>query len=217
LVFKRRKQRSYAQIFSEGLYPRGGWARAVSYVLLRLRRLPDPPHKIARGIAAGIFVCFTPLFGLHIFLAILLAFVMQGNILAAIMATFFGNPLTFPIIATLAVELGSWMLGMPGGIHLPSIVGAFSNASIELWYNFIAMFTDDVTHWDRLDEFYFRVFKPYLVGGIVPGVVFGVAAYMISRPLIGAYQKNRIKRLKKKYQKRRQADAAKADAQSKRD
>lgn len=212
-MFKRRKQRTYAQAFSHGIYPRGGWARAVSYVLLRLKRLPDPPHRIARGIAAGVFVCFTPFFGLHIFLAMALAFVMQGNIFAAVMATFFGNPFTFPIIAAVAVALGSWMLGMPTNAHLSDIVPAFADASVELWYNFTAMFSDEITHWERLDQFYFRIFKPYMVGGIVPGVFAGVTAYMISRPLIAAYQKNRIKRLKKKYQKRR-AEAAKADAAS---
>ena len=211
-MFKRRKQRTFKELLTEGIYPRGGWSRAVSYVLLRLRRLPDPPHKIARGISAGIFICFTPFFGFHIILAVILAFVMQGNIMAAIMATFFGNPITFPIIASLAVELGSWMLGMQDGVHLPNIVTAFSNASLELWYNFTAMFTEEITHWDRLDWFYARVFKPYLVGGMVPGVFFGVLSYVVSRPLIAAYQKNRIKRLKKKYQKRREADAARADA-----
>ncbi|MEE9429021.1 MAG: DUF2062 domain-containing protein [Paracoccaceae bacterium] len=211
-MFKRRKRRTFKEILTEGVYPRGGWSRAVSYVLLRLRRLPDPPHKIARGISAGIFICFTPFFGFHIILAVILAFVMQGNIIAAIMATFFGNPITFPIIASLAVELGSWMLGMQGGVHLPNIVTAFSNASLELWYNFTAMFTEEITHWDRLDWFYARVFKPYLVGGMVPGVFFGVLSYVVSRPLITAYQKNRIKRLKKKYQKRREAETARADA-----
>jgi len=214
-VFKRRKQRTYRQAITEGLYPRGGWSRAVSYVWHRLRRLPDPPHKIASGIAAGIFVCFTPFFGFHILLAMVLAFVMQGNIVAAIMATFFGNPLTFPIIAGLAVELGSWMLGMPDSVQLPNVVTAFSNASIELWYNLGAMFSDEVTRWDRLSWFYARVFKPYLVGGLVPGVFAGVAAYVVSRPLITVYQKNRIRRLKKKYQKRRDAEAAKADAGAK--
>ncbi len=211
-MFKRRIQRTYAQIFSEGIYPRGGWSRALSYILIRLRRLPDPPHKIARGIAAGIFICFTPFFGLHIILAMLLAFVMQGNILAAILATFFGNPITFPIIATISVKLGLWMLGMPGALHLYSIVGAFSDASVELWYNFRAMFNDDVTQWGRLDWFFLHVFKPYMVGGMVPGVFAGVFAYMVSRPLIAAYQKRRIKRLKKKYEKRRKLAAARADA-----
>jgi len=212
LVFKRRKKRSYGRAFAEGIYPRGGWSRATSYVLLRLRRLPDPPHKIARGIAAGVFVSFTPFFGFHFFLAMGLSFVMQGNILAAIIATFFGNPLTFPIIATIAVDLGSWMLGQPSGMQLPSIVVAFSSASLELWYNFTAIFTPEVARWDRLSWFYQRVFLPYLVGGIIPGVITGVVAYSVSRPLITAYQKARIKRLKKRYKKRRKIEAAKADA-----
>lgn len=210
-MFKRRIKRSYARLIADGIYPRGGWTRAVSYVLHRLRRLPDPPHKIARGVAAGVFVCFTPFFGFHFFLAAILSFVMQGNILAAIMATFFGNPITFPIIATLAVDLGSWMLGLPGGMQLPGIVGAFSNASIEMWYNFTAMFTEEVTHWNRLDRFFQRVFLPYLVGGIVPGIVVGMIFYVITRPVIEAYQKGRIKRLKKRYEKRRQADVARAE------
>ncbi len=210
-MFKRRIKRSYARLIADGIYPRGGWTRAVSYVLHRLRRLPDPPHKIARGVAAGVFVCFTPFFGFHFFLAAILSFVIQGNILAAIMATFFGNPITFPIIATLAVDLGAWMLGLPGGMQLPGIVGAFSNASIEMWYNFTAMFTGEVTHWNRLDQFFETVFIPYLVGGIIPGVFTGLAFYVITRPVIEAYQKGRIKRLKKRYEKRRQADVARAE------
>lgn len=207
-MFKRRTRRTYAEV----VFPRGGWRRAASYVMHRLHRLPDPPYKIARGISAGVFVCFTPFFGVHFFLAMALAFVMQGNIVAAVIATFFGNPITFPIIAMLAVELGSRMLGLPGGMQLPGIVAAFSNASVELWFNFTAMFTDEVAHWGRLNRFFRLVFLPYLVGGIVPGVFVAVGAYSASRPLIAAYQKNRIMRMKKKYQKRRNALAAKADA-----
>lgn len=213
-MFKRRKKRTYGQMVAEGIYPRGGWTRAVSYVLHRLRRLPDPPHKIARGISAGVFVCFTPFFGFHFVLAALLSFVMQGNILAAIMATFFGNPITFPIIITISVDLGSWMLGLPGAQQLPAIVGAFSDASIEIWYNFTAMFTEDKTHWGGLRHFYRTVFLPFLVGGIVPGVITGTIFYSISRRLIASYQKGRIKRLKKRFEKRRAVVQAKADASS---
>ena len=100
-MFKRRETRSWLRAIAEFFYPRGGWRRAASYVGHRLRRLPDPPHRIARGIAAGVFVCFTPFFGLHFFMAAILAFLMQGNIVAALLATFFGNPLTFPFIAAI--------------------------------------------------------------------------------------------------------------------
>lgn len=214
-MFKRRVPKSFGRWFSEGFYPRGGWRRAASYMIHRLRRLPDPPHKIARGIAAGVFVCFTPFFGFHFILASSLALIMQGNILAAIIATFFGNPITFPIIAVVSVDFGSWLLGLPGGMQLPGIVTAFSGASVELWRNLAAIFTDDVVQWDRLHWFFRFVFIPYLVGGIIPGIITGVITYSMSHRLVSAYQKARIKRLKKRYEKRRAiAEAQEKDQQA---
>ena len=214
MVFKRRNQRTWLQFIADAFYPRGGWGRAASYVAHRLRRLPDAPHKIARGIAAGVFVCFTPFFGFHFVLAIGLAFVMQGNILAALLATFFGNPITFPIIAAISLELGTWMMDLPGGAPLPQVFADFSRASVELWKNVNALFTDAEAHWDQLAEFYRRVFIPYLVGGLVPGTIAGVAAYMVTLPAVEAYQKRRVKKLQARYEKRRAAEQG-ADAAAK--
>ena len=203
MVFKRRDARTWPQALVALVYPKGGWGRAASYVGYRLRRLPDPPHKIARGVAAGVFVCFTPFFGFHFVLATILAFVMQGNILAALLATFFGNPLTFPFIAALSLELGSWMLGMPSGTPLPEIFNEFSRASLELWNNLRAIFTPEVAHWEGLRHIFWRLFWPYIVGGLVPGTVTGVIAYMLTLPAVSAYQKRRVKKLKERYEKRR--------------
>lgn len=203
MVFKRRKPRTYVEIVSESFYPRGGWRRAMRYVGHRLQRLPDPSHKISRGIAAGVFTSFTPLFGMHFFIAALLAWAMRGNIIAALLATFFGNPLTFPLIAAISMELGSWMLGYRG-IPLPIVLEAFSNASISLWQNFMAMFTADHANWEGFDIFWDRVFLPYLVGGILPGLGSAIAAYFLADPVIAAYQKARVARLKKRFAKKRE-------------
>lgn len=211
MVFKRRNPRSWPQAIGHIFYPKGGWGRAVSYVVYRLRRLPDPPHKIARGVAAGVFVCFTPFYGLHFLLAAMLAYVMQGNILASLLATFFGNPVTFPIIAAISLELGAWMLGTPGGLPLQQVFSQFGSASAELWANVMAMFNDDVAQWDRLRVFFYRVFWPYIVGGIIPGIFAGVTAYMLTLPAVAAYQRRRIKKLKAQFEKRRLA-VEKADA-----
>lgn len=210
-MFKRRNPRSYSEIATGLFYPRGGWTRASRYIAHRLRRLPDPAHKIARGIACGIFVCFTPLYGLHFLLSAGLAWVIRGNILAALLATFFGNPLTFPVIATISVELGAWLLGRPA-VPLPQIVSAFSYASVELWSNVAAIFTSDTMKWARLDVFFRNVFWPYLVGGLLPGAVGAVIAYYISHPFIHAYQRARMTRLQRKIARLRaakeQADTA---------
>ncbi|MEM8555187.1 MAG: DUF2062 domain-containing protein, partial [Pseudomonadota bacterium] len=79
MVFKRRDRRGFGRVVLDAVYPPGGWARAFNYVYHRLRRLPDPPHRIARGIAAGIFVTCSPFFGVHIFLAAILAWFVRGN------------------------------------------------------------------------------------------------------------------------------------------
>lgn len=187
---------------AEFFYPRGGWRRATYYVVHRLRRLPDPAHRISRGIAAGVFVSFTPFFGFHFFLAAAIAWLMRGNILASLLATFFGNPVTFPIIATTSVELGSWLLGKPH-VPLPHIVSSFSYASLELWSNISAIFTSQTAQWWRMSEFVSQVFMPYLVGGLIPGVIAGLVCYYISYPVITSYQKGRIRRLKERFEKRR--------------
>ena len=67
MVFKRRDKRTWWQAISDFVWPKGGWARAFHYVKHRLRRLPDPPHRIARGIFAGIFVTFFTVFRAALF------------------------------------------------------------------------------------------------------------------------------------------------------
>lgn len=175
----------------------------MQYVVHRLRRLPDPSHKISRGIAAGVFTSFTPFFGLHFFFSAILAWLMRGNIVAALLATFVGNPITFPIIAAISMEFGSYILGVRS-LPLPLVLGSFSEAANDLWHNVVAIFTADTSHWGGLSRFWDRVFLPYLVGGFLPGLVAAIASYFLANPLIAAYQKARLARLKKKFAKRRE-------------
>ena len=197
MVFKRRTPRTYLEFVSESFYPKGGWRRAAQYVGHRLRRLPDPAHKISRGIAAGVFTSFTPLFGLHFLVSGALAWVMRGNVIAALLATFFGNPLTFPFIAAISLETGAFILG-ERPLPLPLVWGAFSGAAHDLWANLAAIFTHHTADWAGLSRFWHRVFLPYLVGGLVPGIVAGAACYFLANPVIVAYQKARMARLKEK-------------------
>ena len=73
---------------------------------------PIRPHRIARGIFAGVFTTFTPFFGLHFVVAAILARLMRGNILAALLATFFGNPLTYVPIGVVSLKTGHFLLGL---------------------------------------------------------------------------------------------------------
>lgn len=197
MVFKRREKLSYLRWIAEAFYPRAGWKRAASYVWHRLRRLPDTPHKIARGVGIGVFISFTPFFGLHFFLAAGLGLLFRGNLVAALLATFFGNPLTFPFIAGASLTLGHWMLGANAQVvEHKSILRLFAQATGDFWHNFKALFGGATVDWTALQDFLGQVFLPYLVGGLIPGLVAGTVCYFLTLPVISAYQHRRRGRIK---------------------
>jgi uncharacterized protein (DUF2062 family) len=196
MVFRRRERRPPWRLLREFVWPRGGWGRALGYVRHRLRRLPDSPTKIGRGVWAGVFVSFTPFYGLHFVLSALLALLMRGNVVAALIGTFINNFLTVVPISVLSLSFGYWLLGMRAEAHLLRSVGdSFSEAAGDLWHNALAPFTARTAHWDGLAEFWSRVFWPYLVGGIIPGLVAATACYALTVVLVRAYQAARRRKL----------------------
>ncbi|MCE8520345.1 DUF2062 domain-containing protein [Ruegeria pomeroyi] len=210
MVFKRRDRRSPLQVLWELIWPRGGWTRAFHYVKHRVRRLPDRPERIARGIGAGVFASFTPFYGIHFVIAAILARLINGNILAGLSGTFFGNPLTYVPIGLISLQTGHFLLGteFQEGAE-QGLMRKFAGAAGELKDNFLALFTDRDADWQALELFYDEVFFPYMIGGIVPGIVAGVVCYYLSLPVISTYQKRRRSKIKAKFEaikKKAQAD-----------
>jgi uncharacterized protein (DUF2062 family) len=120
----------------------------------------DNPATIARGFAVGIFVAFSPLLGLHTFLAIFLAFLVRGNRLASLLASWICNPLTMIPILYFDFKVGEILLSasipFPENIHtLKDIIHAGSQVA---W--------------------------PLLVGGHLIGLVLGLASFPIVDYLI---------------------------------
>ncbi len=210
MVFKRRDRRSIGQLLFGWVYPKGGWARAFEYVKHRVRRLPDTPERISRGIWAGVFTSFTPFYGLHFVVAALIAKLMRGNMLASLMATFFGNPLTYIPIAVASLGTGHWMLGLPfnaatfgiGRGEMPDgfcgIGCRFRDSFGDISHNIKAAFTSERADWHGLHGFYDEVFYPYMIGSILPGIIAATVCYSIALPLIRAHQNRRRKLLRAK-------------------
>lgn len=199
-LFKRRRPLSWLESFRELFYPRSGWRRAIEYVGHRIKRLPDTPHNICIGIAAGVFVTFTPLFGFHFVLAALIAWSLRGNIFASLLSTFVGNPITFPFIASLSYNVGLRMMGYDRQeTAWVKIREGFSEAWSTLWANFKSLFGATPVPWDGMGVFFWDVFVPYTVGGILPGLFFAVLFYFGMRPVVSAYQKRRKGKLLEKF------------------
>lgn len=194
-MFKRRKPMTWSTWARHQIYPKGGVKRAAAYLWHRLRRLPDPPHRVARGVFVGTLVNFPPIFGIQIPMAVLLAWAVRGNVLAAALGTLLSNPVTTPLIALVSLNLGHWMLGSSEAISLNGVFLAFAAAGQDLWHNLGAAFSDEIAHWDGLILFWHRIYFPYLIGSILPGLATSAVFAWITVPIVTAAQSLRRKRL----------------------
>ncbi|HKJ61032.1 MAG TPA: DUF2062 domain-containing protein [Hyphomicrobiales bacterium] len=168
------------------LWPRRGWSRSARYNYLRLKRLPSTPHRIAVGVAIGVFAVFTPFIGFQLLLAAILCILLRGSIVASFLASFVGNPLTYPMIWFSTYHIGNLLLGTSSG----QLKGFQKNAAA-IWESLITFspnaFVEAVAS-------IWPIFKPMLLGSLPLGATAGLLAYAASRKLIGAARENKTRR-----------------------
>ncbi|MCB5408629.1 DUF2062 domain-containing protein [Pseudogemmobacter faecipullorum] len=212
MVFKRRDPQTWGARAREMVWPRGGLKRATQYVVHRMRRLPDSPQRVARGIFIGSVIGFLPFPGLQFIVAWIGARLVNGNLLAALLATLNTNPITTPFFAVASMSLGHWILGIEKPLSAEYIGHAFASAGSDLWHNFLAIFTSDTTRWGGLLQFWNEIYLPYFIGALGPAIVLSAVAYYITLVLVSAYQKARASRAREHSEKRRRLREMLADA-----
>ena len=208
-MFKRRERRSIFRFFYEVVFSLKGITRAIEYVGIRLKRIPDTPHKISLGMSCGIFASFTPLFGLHFLIAGLLSYVLRANVLASLIGTFIGNPITFPIITVFNLKLGEWILG--SNEYSSGDGGKIFEGFLDfIFLIYKSLYTEGLIGENsvpRMNEFLYGVFIPYSIGGLILGISIAIISYLLLRPLVSTYQKKRdslkARRLKKKLMRKK--------------
>ncbi len=135
MLFRRKKNATFAEKAREFLWPRKGFSRGLRYLTMRVLRLSSSPHSIAIGVAAGAASSATPFIGFHIVLALAVAYVLSGNLIAAGIATALANPLTIPFILAATYEIGIAITGQdPGAIGGHDILHMLKNLEFShLW------------------------------------------------------------------------------------
>ena len=174
MLFRRRDPLTFGERMKRTVWPEGGWRRTLVYFRKRVLRLNGSPHTVAIGFAAGLCVAWSPLFGLHYVLAIALAFLVSGNVLAAVLGTTIGNPLTLPAMWALDYKVGEIILGLQAKPKPPHILHNLAEKS------FAAVWP---------------ILKPLFFGSIPLGIVSAVISYFIVRLAVQTYQEARRQRL----------------------
>ncbi|MCX5577352.1 DUF2062 domain-containing protein [Kaistia terrae] len=177
MLFRRRRPLRFHQKLNHFMWPKGGWSRAIRYYSKRLLRISGSPHSIARGFASGVALAMTPFIGFHYLLCFVVAFVVRGNLLAAVLGTTIGNPLTFPLIWVATYETGSLVLGWFG----------MSPEPLDFHHLSHKLLTES---WREI----WPVVEPMLVGAVPLALMFGGLSYVLVYIAAKSFQSSRRQR-----------------------
>ena len=79
----------------------------------KILSLDSHPRHISLGFAVGVFISFTPFFGIHTPMAIAAAFIFRLNKLTCITGAWVNTPITVIPVLGLSYKLGRVLRGLP--------------------------------------------------------------------------------------------------------
>ena len=141
----------------------------IKEVIFRFKALQGDPRYIARGMAIGVFIGITPTLPFHTVIALALSFLFKGSKAAAALGVWIGNPLTLPFCYWGSYYAGSFFLP----VSMPAAFNLKYEAITEL-----AKLGLDAT-------------LSMLLGGVIIGILPGIASYFLTYRIITAIRMRR--------------------------
>ena len=129
--------------------------------------LQESPHRTAVAFALGVFIAFSPTYGLHFVSVVFCAWAFRLNFPALLLGSLVNNPWSVAPILGGTMWTGFLILGMPD-------VPAFSweNLSLEGLYDLILPY-----------------FLPFLIGACTLSLIGALLAYPLALVIVSRYRK----------------------------
>lgn len=155
------------------------------FCVLKILHADDPPHRLALGIAIGMFVTFTPLIGFQMMISVFLAWLLKANKLVGVPLVWISNPFTFVPIYYPCYWIGCKVLGAQVMTDEWEGIG-------QSWQDLLA---DPATRWVDKVKFWggnlMEVIEPLWVGCLIVATVTSLLSYYASLFAIRAYRMKR--------------------------
>jgi hypothetical protein len=149
-----------------------------NWFIYRVLHVDDTPHRIALGVAIGIFICWTPTMPFQMILTFSLSWLLGANKFVGLPFVWLSNPLTLVPIYGPSYVLGSWLIGSDfRGFHLlieaTRVGGGFVDKFLTMWDAFL------------------QVFWELWAGSVLVALVLGVLCYFAVYRMVVVYRRFR--------------------------
>jgi uncharacterized protein (DUF2062 family) len=181
-----------------GTWIRGGiivshlWRKTRRFLIVKVLHADDTPHRIALGIAIGVFIGFTPTVGLQMIIALALATLLRANKVVCLPMVWVSNPVTMVPIYLVCFQVGSALVGSqsatPGQhpVKAIQILGAVPGEGG--WGKWL-----EPAFWRELLLTMTRVGAELWIGAIVLGLPAAALSYFVSRKIVFSYRERRAR------------------------
>ncbi|MBN1437275.1 MAG: DUF2062 domain-containing protein [Sedimentisphaerales bacterium] len=179
------------------------------FIIYRVLHADDSPHRIALGIALGLFIAWTPTVGIQMMLVLAAATLLRANKLVGVPLVWISNPLTIVPIYFFNYCLGRYILSLflerPSHSYeeVKAIVTKIAHTGIiEQLFSLQA--------WHEAFSVLLKVSGELWIGSVIIGLILAVPCYFVSYHGIIWYRAHRPHfRLRRKSQ-----DESKSDPES---
>ena len=180
------------------------------FFVYRVLSLDDTPHRIALGVALGMFITWTPTIGFQMMLTIALATLFRANKIVGVPFVWISNPITIVPIYMPSYYLGCWILGKEP--DAASKLTEAVNFGSQGWVEKVSHFFNSI----------WSIFLELWLGSLIVAAAIGTASYFIIYYLVIMYRKHwhhkhadkiaemRAEEARKQEEKRKQKEAQQA-------
>jgi uncharacterized protein (DUF2062 family) len=140
------------------------WLRRTGQILLHVE---DSPSRVALAFAAGVFIAFSPLLGIHTLLAIVIAVAFRLSKPAIVVGAWTNNPWTIAPMYSAGTLVGCFVLG----------VSPASLSEIDWSLHGRAFY-------ESLAAGFRPLLLPFVVGNLLLGAVAALVSFLVLRLLL---------------------------------
>jgi uncharacterized protein (DUF2062 family) len=170
-------------------------------VFHRILHADDTPHRIALGLAIGMFVALTPTIGLQMVIALAVAAALRANKAACIPVVWITNPFTAVPIYSFCWLLGAKALSTNGEANLQAVIERIGTvAALPTWSRLL-----DWGFWSGVITLLVDLGTELWLGCCLAGVVSGGLVYGLSRWGIATYRRRRAERKMRRDERRQRS------------
>lgn len=168
--------------------PKNALLRVKEFVVYRVLRANDTPHRLSLGIAVGMFIAWTPTPGIQMLLVVLVASLLRANRLVGVPLVWLSNPFTLVPVYYPNYLVGEFLVGCC--YNSPAVSYGELMKMLENFrsFSYIVVHFFDKELWQELAQLLLRLGLELWVGSIVVGLFLGVVSYFVSYKVIVWYR-----------------------------